>query len=117
MGTRVYDTLVIAALSELADAELRSRLWLSDGSTDVSSLDECACSLYDDSGLGDALDRESPAVYDMATDADLRSLRRMLRLVDRDRAVTDVLADPVIHEAGDIAARLLPRVRSADPRE
>jgi hypothetical protein len=101
----VHRRLVVEALSELADAEVRERRWTAGGGG-VSSLEECICRLYDDSGLGDALDR-SELVFSERIDCELSQLRRTLRSVRVGRPPEDVLRDLFVAEAGVGAAAIL----------
>ena len=53
----VVDEIVEDALRELVDPARQRELWLSTGDPEVSSFMECVSRLWDDSGLGTALDR------------------------------------------------------------
>lgn len=72
--TRVLDAIVEEALRELSDERAQERLWSSSGETDVSSLTEAKSRLWDDSGLGDEMERG--VVYTKEIDALLRQTRR-----------------------------------------
>jgi hypothetical protein len=93
------------ALRELADADAQARLWLADSGPEVSSLDECACRLFNDSGLGDALDKGP--VYGRDIDAGLRELRHAVARIDRTRPVPVLLADPAVARVRKAAQTLL----------
>jgi hypothetical protein len=103
----VIDEHVEDALRELSDQDEQARLWLARGGPEISSLDECVSRLFDDSGLGDALDRG--AVYSSDIDAALRDLRQTLGKISRDRPVTMLLADPDLAHARQSAQALLSR--------
>jgi hypothetical protein len=102
----VVDERVEDALRELADEGEQARLWLADAGPEIGSLDECICRLFDDSGLGDALDRGR--VYTPEIDAGLRDLRQALSKIDRKCPVAMVLADPGLARARESAQMLLP---------
>ena len=102
---QVYGEHVEDALRELADADAQARLWLADSGPEVSSLDECACRLFDDSGLGDALD-QGP-VYGPDIDTGLRELRQALAKIDRTRPVPTLLTDPAVARVRQSAQTLL----------
>ena len=93
------------ALRELADADVQARLWLANSGRGISSLDECGCRLFDDSGLGDALDKGP--VYRPDIDAGLRELRQSLAKIDRTRSVPTLLADPAVARVRQSAQTLL----------
>ena len=93
------------ALRELADADAQARLWRADSGPEISSLDECACRLFDDSGLGDALDKGE--VYGPDLDTGLRELRRALSKIDRNQPVSQLLAAPGVAQVRRSAQALL----------
>lgn len=96
------------SLRELADEREQRRLWLSDGSggRDVSSFQECACHLFDDSGLGDALDRPG-IVYTQPIDDRLTLLRLALRRIDSRRSPGALLDDPALDAVRASASEIL----------
>jgi hypothetical protein len=106
----IYDHL-IDALRELASESDQRRLWLSTGAdgTDVSSLAECRCRLFDDSGLGDALDRDA-LVYTSAVDQELRALRVALRRIDDQRPPEAIIGDPAMDRVRTTAVAVLRRI-------
>ena len=84
--------MVLDCLVELSSREEQERLWLSTGADggEVSSPVEAICTLFDDSGLGGALDwswfqreggRDVPdePVYNTEVDGRIRALRELLR--------------------------------------
>jgi hypothetical protein len=101
----VIDEHVEDALRELSDQDEQERLWLAHDSHEISSLDECVSRLFDDSGLGDALDRGAVCSPDI--DAALRDLRQTLGKINRDRPVRALLADPDLTRARESAQALL----------
>lgn len=66
---------------------------------------EARSRLWDDSGLGDAMDRG--VVYDEAVDARLQQLRTALRAIDPNAPVSDILANPEMKTVRTLAAGLL----------
>lgn len=86
--------MVLDCLAELSSREEQERLWLSTGEhgAEVSSPVEAVCRLFDDSGLGDALDwalrqrkggREvsNEPVYDIHIDERINALGELLRQI------------------------------------
>ncbi len=102
---RVFGELVQDALRELSDEQAQHVLWRSEGEPEVSSLAEARSRLWDDSGLGDAMDRG--VVYDEAIDARLRQLRKVLNLIDPNAPVSELLADAEMNTVRSLAAGLL----------
>jgi hypothetical protein len=107
----VIDDLVEHSLRELADEAVQSRRWLANSGPEVSSLTECRCELWDDSGLGDALD-EGEVVYSPEIDRGLRDLRDVLRRVDDRRPPTEVVVDPHLVPVRGLARQLLVDLRA-----
>jgi hypothetical protein len=107
---RVIDELVEDALRELADESYQRELWLAAASPEVSSLMECHSRLFDDSGLGSALD-ELEAVYDRQIDQRLRDLARVLAGVDDSRPPEAILDDPQLGRVRTMAFALLEDLR------
>jgi hypothetical protein len=69
------------------------------------------CRLFDDSGLGDALNKQEP-VFGPEIDEELRDLERLLQRVDAHRQPEDLLRDPFVEKAGEQAATLLASIES-----
>jgi hypothetical protein len=99
---------VEGALRELADEREQQRLWLSTGTAgaEVSSLDECVCRLFDDSGLGDELDRDR-VVYTPGIDGRLTLLRKAMKRIDSKRDPQAVVDDSRMAEVRNLAAEIL----------
>jgi hypothetical protein len=111
VSIRVIDELVEQALRELADQAMQTRLWLASSGPEIASLDECQCTLFDDSGLGDALDK-AHVVYAPQVDDHLRELRLVLHRIDHNRPPQHVLDDEFLHEARARAQGLLEELRA-----
>jgi hypothetical protein len=108
--TTVVDDLVESALRELADATHQRELWLASGGPEVSSFTECISRLWDDSGLGDALERPR-VVYSPEIDRRLRELRVVLTGIDDSRSPEEILKDPELDRARSMASALLEALR------
>jgi hypothetical protein len=103
----VIDEHVEGALRELADEHEQRRLWLSTGADgEVSSPTECVCRLFDDSGLGDELERDR-VVYTPGIDGRLTLLRKAMKRIDADRHPQALIDDPGMAEVRDLAAEVL----------
>jgi len=86
----VYEEMVRDALSELADEDFQRQVWTSLTPSGQSSLEECWERLFDDSGLGAALDGPTE-VFGEHTDQCLRELDAALRLVAATASADDVI--------------------------
>lgn len=107
----IVHELVEDALRELADASYQRKLWLAADGPEVSSLEECISRLWNDSGLGLALDGSQPVVYSSEIDDHLRELRRVLSRIDPLRPPETILEDPSLHHAQSAASKLLQDIR------
>jgi hypothetical protein len=114
--TKVYRENVIEHLKELADAEFQQRAWLGKIPNIVSSYEEVVCGLFDDSGLGDALEAEELyPVFDPDTDAVLRRLSaEVLKIRSQDPRL--ILNDPQLVNIRGLAERSLQMISSNYPR-
>ncbi len=100
--------LVREALAEVADEAYQREIWLAGDGPRVGSLLEATERLFDDSGLGDALERAGSPAFDESIDSRLRRLRQVLmRLADSNVTVAEVLADRRMVEARALAAEAL----------
>jgi hypothetical protein len=70
----------------LADYDYQKRVWLCGSGPEMSSLTEAVCGLFDDSGLGDALDK-GQSVYSVEVDTLLRRILNMTSALDPDQRV------------------------------
>lgn len=103
---QVYGEMVRDALGELADAEYQRQLWSSLTPSGQSSLEECWERLFDDSGLGAALDGQAEVFGDQP-DQCLRELDAALRLVPANGSADDVIASDEMVLVRSLANRAL----------
>jgi hypothetical protein len=109
--TAVLTHHVRAALKELSDFEYQSRVWTGRGAAnEMASFVECVVQLFDDSGLGPALDSGHP-VFAPAIDAELRALDDLLRRVDDTQRPDELVQDPAMRPVRDRAAAILRAIR------
>lgn len=113
MNANVNIQRVQWALEEFSDEREQRRLWLSDGSggKEVSSFVEAHCGLFDDSGLGDALERNSTG-FGEQIDRQLVLLGTLLRRIDSRRVPQEIIADPLMSRIRSLAADALQALRS-----
>lgn len=100
--------LVKEALAELAHASFQERLWLAAAGPEVGSLVEAMSQLFDDSGLGNALEAGGEPVFAVDIDDALAGLRTRLKpIVSRPRAPSDILADERMPMVRELAGTVL----------
>jgi hypothetical protein len=97
---------VIECLRELANYDYQRKVWLASSGPEVSSFTEAVCGLFDDSGLGKALDKPHN-VFTNEIDALLRELRMAIRKIDGLRKPLIVIADPEMDHVRRLAERIL----------
>jgi hypothetical protein len=109
----VYKENVVRYLFALADYESQKRIWiegfLKPGDTAIS-FSEGWCTVYDDTGLGDALNA-GQSVFNAAADQALHNLSDALRKVDYknkpDSAIIDTPAMQDVRDKAQAALRLI----------
>jgi len=104
----IYE-LVEDGLREPADEVQQTRLWTTSSGPEISSITECVCRLFDDSGLGGELDRGHD-VFTREIDQQLVDLRKLLRGIDHMGPPLAVLRHPRLAAARTLAASILSKV-------
>lgn len=107
----VVHELIEDALRELASKDYQRDLWLATEGPEVSSLVEARSRLWDDSGLGAALE-DDQGVYNTRIDHKLRELKAFLARIDDSRGPMDILDDPLMARARTMASELLRDLRN-----
>ena len=107
----VHANLVTAFLRDLSDKEFQEQAWTGKLDGVTASFDECVNGLFDDSGLGDALDTGS--VYSDDVDDDLRRLGDLVDRIDARRSAEAILDDPDLALVRDLARDILARIGTA----
>lgn len=104
--SRVYVSRILECLRELADKAYQQRIWTASSGPEISSFTEAVCQLFDDSGLGDELDK-SRTVFSAMIDARLRVLGDELVAFDDNRAPSEIIEDPKMEKLRVLARELL----------
>lgn len=104
--SQVLDSVVREALAELANASYQQRVWLAAVGPEVGSLTEASEQLFDDTGLGDALERRVE-VYGSETDEVLRELRVLLAELDIGYPPATLLRDSRLGQVRELARTAL----------
>lgn len=101
-------------LEELSNKELQEKLWLSTGEagSNVSSFVEAHCQLYDDCGLGDALEKGS--VYGDSIDKQLLFLEVQMKDVDADRYPSEIIDSPEMQGIRELAAKIQAEIEAKE---
>jgi len=97
---------IISSLQELADYDFQRRVWLASTGPEISSFTEAVSGLFDDSGVGDALEQHS-LIFSTDIDSLFRNLRKELREIDHTRPPAAIISDPRMDRVRTIAADLL----------
>ena len=103
---QVYEEMVRDALGELADGEYQRQHWTSLTPSGQSSFEACWERLFDDSGLGEALDGQAEVFGDQA-DQCLRELDAALRQVPANDSADDVIVSDEMVLVRSLASRAL----------
>jgi hypothetical protein len=101
----------IDALEELGDAEIQRRRWNWNAQGEMSSFVEAVESLFDDSGLGDELEKGRSGLA-AGTVATLTSLSTALENIDSNRSPNDIIDDPAMGTVRKLANDALRLLRS-----
>lgn len=105
----VIESIIRGALRELADADYQQRVWVTGSATEVSSMNEAAAALFNDSGLDEALERNN-VTFSPSVDTELRELRGMLHSclsAQARRGTVAVITSPDWSGLRNKAARIL----------
>jgi hypothetical protein len=112
--------LVREGLWELSDLAFQRRVWMGRGGVgEMSSFVEAVETLFDDSGLGDELERGRP-VFGGEADGELRALSSLVDRIDEWRDPMEIIDDPLMAEVRERAAailHLIPADGSATPND
>ena len=104
---KVIIAVLQEGLLELSDEAFQRQVWTgSAGDAVQSSLDECLASVFDDSGLTEALDKGGVDLEDDLY-ASLRRLDSITRAIDARAPVEQLLDDPALRRAREEAAHAL----------
>lgn len=115
--TWVERSVVKEALAELADASFQERVWLASDGLEMGSVVEAMSALFEDSGLGLALEADEMVFLD-AIDGALAELDLQLRQVASGaRTALEVLADDRMQSVRERAAGVLFDIVRLEARE
>ena len=109
MLVNANNDMILESLDELADIQLQERLWIGGEGSELSSLEETICALFDDSCLGMVLDKQE-CVYDEAIDAELVQLRSELGSIDVAKRIQDIVASAEWRQIAWRAGQLRQRI-------
>lgn len=102
----IIQDLIKSSLAELADEDFQRQLWLGKIEGLAGSPTEAVCSLFDDSGLGAALDAEGAFNEDI--DNQLLEIDNQISDIDFEgRPMEEVLTDPKMATVRQQAAKAL----------
>lgn len=107
--------MIIDALKELSDEAYQRRVWCGAGGQEMSSFDEAICGLFDDSGLGSALETSKPKpIFSFNVDESLRRLRVAISMIDQSAPPADLVQDPKMQLVRELAKFTLQTIRGGE---
>jgi hypothetical protein len=107
-------TNVLECLQELADEKFQHRVWAVSSGPEVSSFSEAICGLFDDTGLGDAIDRGQD-VFGKEADNLLWLIGREAAQIDRRWSPEQLLSSEQLRRIRELAAQALTLVQASQP--
>ena len=87
--------------------------WTAARGPEISSFTEAACRLFDDSGLGAALEKRQ-AIFGRAIDANLHRLNALVGRVDDLQTPQSIIDDPLMEEIRMLCRDTLDRLAGED---
>jgi hypothetical protein len=81
-------------LKELGDESYQKRVWCGGGGAEMSSFTEAVCTLFDDSGLAIALEKQHRILFSLKLDEDIRKLRSVIKSIDGFKSQEEIVEDP-----------------------
>ncbi|ANM31005.1 hypothetical protein ABI59_17635 [Acidobacteria bacterium Mor1] len=111
VGDYDWRSEVLELLQDLANSRAQKRAWVDREGASFFSPVELVCRLYDDTALGDYLEKGSAFGGDC--DRLLRELGDLVGSVNLDQSPEELLADAQWLEAQRLAERVIPLVRAA----
>ncbi|MDO9222950.1 MAG: hypothetical protein Q7U20_04465 [Caulobacter sp.] len=114
VGRAVNLDRVVWALEEFSDRQMQLRVWANVENADgeMSSFVEASCGLFDDSGLGLALDSDQTGLPDKIVE-DLAALDGALRRAENcsDRPILDFIETSEMARVRELATQLLSKLQ------
>lgn len=96
--------MIIDALKELSDEAYQRRVWCGAGGQEMSSFCEAICGLFDDSGLGSALETSTHRhIFSSNVDESLRELRVAISKINQSAPPADLIRDPKMQLVRELA--------------
>lgn len=107
---------ILRGLGELSDKAEQERLWLSDGSEgkDVSSIDEAACAVFDDSCLDEHIGNGTSNL-EVDTIELIEELGKELDRIDRNHPIFELIHSTQMNAIRNIASECLKKLGAETP--
>jgi hypothetical protein len=104
---------VWSSLRELSDVDYQRRVWILAAGPEMSSFSEAVCELFDDSGLGRALEGQS-LVFGAEADHTLRTLDKAIAgMPASDLSAPSMIDHPQMVRIRELAKRALDQIAAA----
>jgi hypothetical protein len=94
---------VLDCLKELSDIEFQLRAWCAGGGREVSSFPELVSQLFDDTGLGAALERGG-STFGVEVDSLLLRIQRLVASIDQAMPASALIEHPEMQQIRALAA-------------
>jgi hypothetical protein len=112
----VYKEQIIDCLREFSDEAIQRKRWLSSSGPEVSSFTEAICQLFDDTGLGDELEKNT-TVFNREIDCKLRLLLETLKSIDSSLSPNSLIEDPKMLDIRESATTIINDIRESERRK
>lgn len=105
---KIYKSILLQALIELADKDYQQRIWLNNGDKPVMTLSfvEAVNNIFDDALVKDSLHAKR-IIFDERVTRALRELHEATEAVDEFRPEEEIINDPLMDVVREKAARAL----------
>ena len=105
---KIYKSILVQALKELADKDYQERIWLNNGDKPTMTLSfvEAVNNVFDDALVKDALQADH-IIFDERVTKALRELHAATDGVDETRPEEEIINDPLMDIVREKAARAL----------
>ena len=98
---------VKSCLKELSDRPFQERVWVKGDGPEKSSYVEVVCQLFDDTGLGEELEKEDQPVFSPKADETLRDLSGLINKIDYKLGSEKIINLPVWPRVMELSHRAL----------
>ncbi len=112
---KIYKSILVSALRELADQNYQERIWLNTGDKPIFTLSftEAVNNVFDDALVMEALQAKR-IIFDTHVTQTLRELHEATSAIDEFRPEEAIISDPLMKIVREKAAQALALIRASD---